>query len=74
MPSNPETNEATRAAAKAFAADWEERQELLKNSPILPFIEAHRVARTPDEQTICGYAGIKITLGDLKAMVDAAAE
>ena len=73
LPLNPE-EAAIQAAGKAFAADWEERQEMLKSNPLLPFLEAHRVARTPDDQTICGYAGIKITLRDLKAMVDAAAE
>jgi hypothetical protein len=73
LPLSPE-GVAIQAAGKAFAEDWEERQEMLKSNPLIPFLEAHRVARTPDDHTICGYAGIKITLADLKAMVEAAAE
>lgn len=60
---------ATLAAASAFEKDWAAHRQRIENSPILAFLRAHEVALTPDEHTICGYSGIKITLGDLKELV-----
>ncbi len=71
VPSNPDPREvaATREAAAAFDKDWEERQDIIRNSPILAFLKAHELAGSPNELTICGYSGIKIMLGDLRALM-----
>ena len=35
---------------------------------VLAYLTAHRNAGTPDEQTISGVAGVKITLGNIKQL------
>ncbi len=64
-----QSEEATREAAAAFEKDWAAHRQRIEDSPIMAFVRAHEVALTPDEHTICGYSGIKITLGDLKELV-----
>jgi hypothetical protein len=62
---------ATEEAARAFEADWRQREEFLKNSPITRYLHAHDIAGSPGELTIMGVAGIRVTLNDLKALVRA---
>jgi hypothetical protein len=70
-PSYTPPDAATREAAAAFERDWAERQEVIQSSPILLFLKAHEIAGSPNELTICGYSGIRISLGDLRALVRA---
>lgn len=58
-------------AAAALDRDWQAKQQLLQNSPIIAFLKAHEVAGTPNEITITGVADVKVTLGDLRAFVRA---
>lgn len=41
---------------------------------ILDFMAAHELSGTPDEMTICGTAGVRVRLGDLRALINAAYE
>lgn len=36
---------------------------------VLEYLQKHQMAATPDEQTVTGIAGIKLTLADIKALV-----
>ena len=62
-------NDPVHAAAAAFDEDWEARNRFLQNSPITAFLDAHEIAGTPNEMTITGVADVKVTLGDLRALV-----
>lgn len=57
------------AAAQAFSDDWEAKNRFFENSSIAAFLEAHEEAGSPNELTITGVADVKVTLGDLRALV-----
>lgn len=66
---SPTTQAAVADAAAAFDEDWEQRNRFLANSPITAFLEAHEIAGSPNELTITGVADIRVSLGDLRALV-----
>lgn len=57
------------AAARAFHDDWEAKNRFFENSPIAAFLTRHEEAGSPNELTITGVADVKVTLGDLRALV-----
>jgi len=65
-PLTPEEQEL----AGAFDNDMAQQREQFLQSPVLKAVVAHESAGTPDEQTLFGVHGIRVTLGDLKAIVD----
>lgn len=57
------------AAAHAFHEDWEAKNRFFENSAISAFLALHEEAGSPNELTITGLADVKVTLGDLRALV-----
>jgi hypothetical protein len=58
-------------AARAMDRDWAARDDILDASPVSLFLKEHEIAGSPNELIITGVAGIKVSLGDLRALVRA---
>lgn len=68
---SPSEVAATHEAAAAFDKDWDERADIIKNSPITAFLKAHELAGSPNELTITGVANVRVSLGDLRQLMRA---
>jgi hypothetical protein len=58
-------------AAKAMDRDWAKRDDILDASPVTLFLKEHEIAGSPNELIVTGVAGVKVSLGDLRALVRA---
>lgn len=56
--------------AKAFADDAKAQTAWITDSPLMRFVVAHESAGTPDTQTVCGVHTVRVTLGDVKAIMN----
>jgi len=64
------TRPADPTLEKAFEDDWNEREAFIRNSPLTYFVELHDKAQTPDTHVVTGLADCRITLGDIRALLE----
>jgi hypothetical protein len=56
--------------AQAFAEMDKNRQQTLDEHPVQQFVDIHTRSGTPDDTTICGVHTVRITLADLRSLLD----
>jgi len=57
-------------AAKAFEQDDRNRQQALDEHPVKQFLDIHERSGTPEDQVVCGVHTVRITLADLRSLLD----